>query len=103
MYLSSSQQDSDKTLVEELFPEIQEFNKPPPSPPNTPMVDSYNPLWQDFQNSYEGLEDINLSSFDDQPPDCPADQTQKDGLDRPSLPRYSQIYGSDIDSESFEY
>ena len=40
MYLSSSKQDSDKTPIEELFPEIQELNKPPPSPQDTPMVDS---------------------------------------------------------------
>ena len=78
MYLSSSQQDSDKTPTEELFPEIQEFNKPPPSPQDTPMVDSYNPLWQDSQDPYEGLEDINLSSFDSQPPDYPPGQKQRD-------------------------
>ena len=50
------------------------------------MVDSYNPLWRDSQDPYEGLEDINLLSFDNQPRDYPADQTQKDSPDRPSLP-----------------
>ena len=65
------------------------------------MVDSYNPLWRDSQDPYEGLEDINLSFFDNQPPDYPTDQTQKDSPDRLSLPWYRQVYDSDIylDSE----
>ena len=67
------------------------------------MADSYNPLWQDSQDPYEGLKDINLSSFNSQPPDYPAGHTQRDSPDRPSLPWYRQVYGSDIDSDSSEY
>ena len=67
------------------------------------MEDPYNPLWQDSQDPYEGIEDIDLSSFDNQPPGYPDHLTQRGSPEKQSLPWYRQVYGSDIDSDSSEY
>ena len=62
MNYQPSHQSSERVLVEEPFPELQELNNPSLSPQDTPMINLYDPLWQDSQDPYKGLEDFVISS-----------------------------------------
>ena len=80
-------------IHDRLFPELQELQGSPPHLPS-PLPDTYTLPCQ------EDLQDIDILSLDNQPPDYP---TQRDSPDKQSLPWYRQVYGSDIDSDSSEY